>query len=171
MPSYLQKRRRRWYAILEIPKALRPHFGKHRFIQSLETESRTIAERRVLSVVAWWKQEIANARNEPDEIVVWPTPGRRSGPEPPVSSTKLRRALRNAKTEEQRRSILLQIEDVAWDLGAINVENVGDPPTSDPEASRFVALASGALVPLTEHLNECGPRAATNTIRGYDDGQ
>ncbi len=56
MPSYLQKRRRRWYAILEIPKALRPRFGgKARFVQSLETDSRTVAERRVMPVVVAWK--------------------------------------------------------------------------------------------------------------------
>ena len=66
MPSYLQKRRLRWYAVLEIPKSLRPRFGnKPRFVQSLETDSRTVAERRVLPVVVAWKKEIATARNEP----------------------------------------------------------------------------------------------------------
>ena len=44
MPSYLQKRRRRFYAVLEIPKTLRPHFGKPRFVRSLETDSRIVAE-------------------------------------------------------------------------------------------------------------------------------
>ncbi len=55
MPTYLQKRRLRWYAILEIPKPLRPRFGRPRFVQSLETDSRTIAERRVAPVVTAWK--------------------------------------------------------------------------------------------------------------------
>ena len=139
MPSYLQKRRRRWYAVLEIPKALRPHFAnKPRFIQSLEIDSRTVAERRVLPVVAAWKKRIAAARNEPidDDAAYW------------------RRTLRNAKTEEQRQSILEQIDYAAWDIGAINVENIGDPPSSDPEARRFYGTATGALVPLTEHLDE-----------------
>ena len=158
MPSYLQKRRRRWYAIMEIPVALRSHFRKPRFVQSLETESRAAAERRVLQVVASWKHEIAAARGEDDGDFVWqPTPfvvRGRSVPQPPVSATAMRRALQNAKTEEERRSILEQIDMVAWDIGAINVDNIGDPPSSDPEARRFYALASGALVPLTEHLDE-----------------
>jgi hypothetical protein len=47
MPSYLQKRRRCWYAVLEIPDAVREHLGgKARFVKSLETDSRTVAERR-----------------------------------------------------------------------------------------------------------------------------
>ena len=65
-----------------------------------------------------------------------------------------RRTLRNAKTEEQRQLILEQIDYAAWDIGAINVENIGDPPSSDPEAQRFHAKATGALVPFTEHLEE-----------------
>ncbi len=138
MPSYVQKRRRRWYAIMEIPKVLRPHFGKHRFVQSLESDSRTIAERRVMPVVVAWKKEVANARNEPvdDDAAFW------------------RRGLRNAKTAEHRESILMQIEYAAWDIGAINVENIGDPPSSDPEARRFYARAAGLVVPFTEHLDE-----------------
>ena len=138
MASYLQKRRRRWYAVLEIPKALRPHFGnKPRFIQSLETDSRIVAQRRVGPVIAAWRSEIARARQEPNDDAAF-----------------FRRALRNAKTEEQRQSILEQIDYAAWDIGAINVENIGDKPSSDPEARRFYAVATGALVPLTEHLDE-----------------
>ncbi len=139
MPSYLQKRRRRWYAIFEIPMALRPRFdGKARFVQSLETDSRTVAERRVMPVVVAWKGEIATARNEPvdDDAAYW------------------RRALRNAKTDEQRQSILEQIDMAAWDIGAINVDQIGQAPSSDPEAQRFYASATGALVPFSEHLDE-----------------
>ena len=139
MPSYLQKRRRRWYAVLEIPKALRPHFAnKPRFIQSLEIDSRTVAERRVLPVVAAWKKRIAAARNEAidDDAAYW------------------RRTLRNAKTEEQRQSILEQIDYAAWDIGAINVQNIGDKPSSDPEARLFHASATGQRVSFTENLDE-----------------
>ena len=138
MPSYLQKRVNRWYAILEIPVALRSLFGKPRFVQSLETESRTVAERRVLPVVSAWKKEIASARGEPvdDDAAFW------------------RRSLRNAKDEKHRQSILEQIDYTAWDIGAINVENIGDPPSNDPEARQFYASATGQLVNLTEHLDE-----------------
>ena len=64
LPKYLQKRRRVWYAVLEIPRALRPHFrGKTRLIKSLQTESLTEAERRVLGVVATWKAIFEAKRN------------------------------------------------------------------------------------------------------------
>lgn len=64
LPKYLQKRRRVWYAILEIPKALRPQFnGKPRLIKSLQTESQTEAERLVLGVVATWKAIFEAKRN------------------------------------------------------------------------------------------------------------
>lgn len=58
MARYLQKRRRRWYAVMEIPSDLKKVFGKPRFVQSLQTESLSEAERRVHSVVAKWKKLI-----------------------------------------------------------------------------------------------------------------
>jgi integrase len=63
MPKFLLKQRQGWYAVLEIPKALRKHFGKVRFKQSLETDSLSIASRRVLPVIAEWKQQVAIAKN------------------------------------------------------------------------------------------------------------
>ena len=75
MPKFLQKRRRRWYAILEIPKTLRQHFGRPRFVASLETESQTVAEKRVLDVVSKWKRLIELARHGhpdfEDELIQW----------------------------------------------------------------------------------------------------
>ena len=62
MPNYLEKRRRRWYAYLEIPRDLREHFGKRRHVQSLGTESLTEAERLVLGRVAHWKAEFEAVR-------------------------------------------------------------------------------------------------------------
>ncbi|MGR3463852.1 tyrosine-type recombinase/integrase [Limimaricola sp.] len=63
MPRYLNKRRRRWYAELDIPKKLRPLFnGKARFVASLKTESLTEAERRAPLLVAKWRAEIESAR-------------------------------------------------------------------------------------------------------------
>lgn len=43
---------------------------------------------------------------------------------------------------------------VAWKISAINVDNIGDQPSSDPEAQRFHASATGQLVTITEHLDE-----------------
>jgi integrase len=64
LPKYLQKRRRVWYAVLEIPRSLRPHFRrKTRLVKSLQTESLTDAERLVLGVVATWKAIFEAKRN------------------------------------------------------------------------------------------------------------
>ena len=62
MPKFLLKQRQGWYAVLEIPKALRKHFGKVRFKQSLETDSLSIANSRVLPVIAEWKRRVAIAK-------------------------------------------------------------------------------------------------------------
>lgn len=63
MPRHLQKRRRRWYAVLDIPADVRPRFGGTRkFVQSLETESLTEAERKVPLLVAGWRADIEEAR-------------------------------------------------------------------------------------------------------------
>ena len=62
MPKYLQRRRRQWYAILEIPKALRQHFGKPRFVMSLQTDSQSVAEKKVLPVILEWKKQIDLAK-------------------------------------------------------------------------------------------------------------
>jgi integrase len=139
MPDYLQKRRRRWYAVLEIPDTVRKQLGgKPRFIKSLNTDSRTVAARRVAIVITSWKKQIADARGEPneDDAAYW------------------RKALRNAKTEEERQSILEQITDAADLIGMVTVENIGDDLTKSPEARRFYAEATGARTIFTEHLDE-----------------
>lgn len=63
MPEYLIRRRRVWYAVLEVPKALRPKFGKVRLKQTLQTESLSIAEARVRPVIVEWKRQIEIARS------------------------------------------------------------------------------------------------------------
>lgn len=139
LPSYLQKRFRRWYAVLEIPKGLRSHLeGKPRFVKSLETDSRSIALRRAAPIVARWKQEIEQARGQPntDDATFW------------------RDALRGAKTEKERETILEQIDMAAWEIGAVNVDEIGQDASRDPAAREFFGKATGAVVPLTEYLDE-----------------
>ncbi len=139
MPKYLQKRRRRWYAILEIPKELRKTFGRARFVQSLETESLSVAERRVLPIVTAWKKDIAQVKNESpgdDDAAYW------------------NRKLRHAKSEEEKASILEQIEYAAWEIGAVNVDKIGQQPSSAPEAIEFHARSTGQLTGFKEHVDE-----------------
>ena len=155
MPSYLQKRRRRWYAVLEIPKSLRPQFGKPRFVQSLDTDSLSVAQRRVGPVVAAWRSEIARARDEPFDDAQF-----------------FRRALAKAKTDAERSIIMEEIDMAAWQIGAINVEQVGQMPSSDPEAIRFYMRASGKLVEFDAHADEwlasSGSTAKTKDMQRAD---
>ena len=64
VPKYLQKRRRQWYAVLDVPVSLRGFFGKSRFKQSLRTDSLREAERLVGPVVALWQRQIDAVRAE-----------------------------------------------------------------------------------------------------------
>ena len=62
MTSHIQKRRRRWYATLDVPKDLRAAVGQPRRVKSLETEDRAVAERRAARLVSEWKSEFARLR-------------------------------------------------------------------------------------------------------------
>lgn len=152
----IEKRHCTYFAYLDVPKDVRKKLirlkkadketgkvrGSAREIrvlrQTLETDSRSVAERRAAPIIAQWKAEIARAREEPNhnDAKFW------------------RDALRRAKMPENRALIMEQIDMAAWDIGAVNVENIGDAPSSAPEARRFYAEATGALVPTAEHLDE-----------------
>lgn len=163
MPSYLQKRVNRWYAVSEIPKPLRPLFGnKARFIQSLETESRQTADRRKLPVIAAWKGRI--------ELVKLKLKDASGSPDGPLARSQVgdlvaevpieedaadwKRQLAKARDTEDKAMIREQIEFAAWDMGSVNVDTVGEAPTQNPEAKKFHALATGQMVPFTEHMDE-----------------
>ena len=99
LPPFIQKRYKRYYAVLEIPKALRqPYPGKQpgkslaRLLRSLQTDSLTVAERRAGAVVAAWRSEFARLRNEGDDAFFY------------------RRRLQKAKTDAERQQVLSEIE-------------------------------------------------------------
>lgn len=62
MARYLLKQRDGWYAVLEIPKALRGKLGMRRFKRTLKTDSLSEAKLRVLPIVAGWKAELEEAK-------------------------------------------------------------------------------------------------------------
>jgi integrase len=63
LPKYLTKRKQGFYAVMEIPKVLRPAFEmKPRFLQSLETRDQKLAERRLPIIVTRWKDQIEKAK-------------------------------------------------------------------------------------------------------------
>ena len=64
MPSYIEKRRRKYYAVLDVPKSLQTVLGRRRFVQSLQTESISVAERKVSPIILEWKKMIAVARGD-----------------------------------------------------------------------------------------------------------
>lgn len=130
LPRYLQQRRRRWYATLDIPKDARPAFdGKPRFLQSLETESLSVAQSRVGLLISKWKREIDAARKaDPleEEIRWW------------------RRHLPTLEVEEQE-----ALEDVLLEK-AKEMER----REKDGTGVSFYKRATGQVVDTAEHVEE-----------------
>ena len=63
MVKHIEKRRRVYYAMLNIPAAVRPAFNnKLKLLKSLETESISQAQVRVLPIIADWKNQIEIAK-------------------------------------------------------------------------------------------------------------
>ncbi len=57
----IEQRHGLWYAVVTVPKELRPALGS-KFIQSLKTHERLEAQARAIPLVAQWKREIQKAR-------------------------------------------------------------------------------------------------------------
>jgi len=133
-PKFLQKRRRRWYAVLEIPVSVRMKFeGQRRFVQSLETESLSEAERLVLPLVGRWKAEIEAAK---------------SGSKKPIKDlTALALEFRHGRENDDAETRELRddlISDKALDL-----------QWSDPEgAETFHKIAHGNSIPTKAHVDD-----------------
>jgi len=63
MAKHIERRRRVYYAMLNIPIAVRPAFNnKRKLLKSLETESISQAQVRVLPIIAEWKNQIEIAK-------------------------------------------------------------------------------------------------------------
>jgi hypothetical protein len=136
MATYLIKRGRRWFAVLEIPKALRAELGKVRFVKATGLTSYTAAQRRVGPIIAAWQAKIAQARakqdgGEDDDPAYW------------------RRWLAKAKTEDEREVALSALDDKAYWIGTAGVE-AGQSPYRDPDAIQFYAEAT--TIALLDHL-------------------
>ena len=125
----VELRNRTYFAYLDVPKDVRKGIGRRVFRQTLQTDSKSVAERRAAPLIAQWKAEIARAREEPNhnDARFW------------------RDALRRAKTPEDRFIVETNMETHVFMQGLDN---------TDPEAKRFYGEAFGTLVPTTEHLEE-----------------
>ena len=129
---YLQRRRRRWYAVVEIPKSLQGHFGRKRFIKSLGTESLTEAERLRWPVVSQWQAEIARASREDADPLS----------DLDATAAEWRADFLGSRGEE--REVLSEVlgdfvTEIAW--------------KDEAKATEFHAVVTGKAVPLGEHIN------------------
>jgi integrase len=71
MATYLERRRRLWYAVLDVPTAQRKVIGKKRFFQSLGTDSLSVAKIKVLPVIHGWKMLIEEAKSGKTGSAQW----------------------------------------------------------------------------------------------------
>ena len=141
MPKHLQKRRRLWYAVLDVPKALHEHFGKRKFIQSLNTDSQLVAEGRVLSVVAGWKKQVALAKKSSDG----------SGDALLDNVIKVRQDAQRLEAEGNSDEDIKWIhEDVAMSV-ALGERN---DSSGDPTLANAVSVVHGDAMLLAEHIDE-----------------
>ena len=143
MPKFYEKRRQKYYAVLDVPKALREQLGiSRRFVKSLQTDSESIARIRVLPVIAKWKQEIALAKASSS-----------SGSELLDTVIKVRQDAQRMKREG--------VEE--WEIEMVH-EDIGYSRSWDEESGQFVAddtllanavsIVHGNSILLAEHIEE-----------------
>ena len=141
MPKYLQKRRRRWYAILEIPKTLRQQFGRPRFVQSLETESLSVAEKKVLPVIVGWRRQIDLARGADigtdDELL--------------AAVMRVRRDTQRAKVDGRE---LVELQMAQEEVAMMEALGPNNDYSGDDALFNAVNIAHGKTHLLREHIEE-----------------
>ena len=141
MPKYLQKRRRQWYAILEIPKTLRQQFGRPRFVQSLETESLSVAEKKVLPVIVGWRRQIDLARGADigtdDELL--------------AAIMRVRQDTQRAKVDGRELAELQMAQEEVAMMEALGPNN---DYSEDDALFNAVSIAHGKTHLLREHIEE-----------------
>ena len=141
MPKYLQKRRRQWYAILEIPKTLRQQFGRPRFVQSLETESLSVAEKKVLPVIVGWRRQIDIAKGvdvgTDDELL--------------AAVMRVRRDTQRAKVDGRE---LVELQMAQEEVAMMEALGPNNDYSGDDALFNAVTIAHGKTHLLCEHIEE-----------------
>mgnify|MGYP000182414186 CR=1 FL=1 len=141
MPKYLQKRRRQWYAILEIPKTLRQQFGRPRFVQSLETESLSVAEKKVLPVIVGWRRQIDIAKGvdvgTDDELL--------------AAVMRVRRDTQRAKVDGRE---LVELQMAQEEVAMMEALGPNNDYSGDDALFNAVNIAHGKTHLLREHIEE-----------------
>lgn len=146
---YIEKRRRVWYALHDIPADIRKVLGKVRFVKSLGTEDRKTADRRAAVLAVQWLSEIEKARTGTSvhlekDALYW------------------RKVLENTPEELQEITRDLMVHELRAPVdraaAAAGIKDDDDPaylelPEYD-EVKRKIAIATGELVRLDDHLEE-----------------
>ena len=143
MPKFYEKRRQKYYAVLDVPKALRERLGvSRRFVKSLQTDSESIARIRVLPVIAKWKQEIALAKASGN-----------SGNQLLDSVVRVRQDAQRLKGEGfDEHDIQWIHEDIAYGRSWDNER--GEFVTDDIPLADAVSVVHGSSLLLAEHIEE-----------------
>lgn len=167
MPRHLQKRRRRWYAVLDIPADVRSRFGGARkFVQSLETESLTEAERKVPMLIAGWKADIEEARTGKPSATRQAVIARAVEWQAQIRAAKARDAKAGFDDEPPGPEDSPSDYDVVSDLLHDELEELD---RSDPKAARdFAKIAYGKSLPTAHHL-EAWLKTLNNTPKTLDE--
>lgn len=136
------KKRRRYYAVLDVPKDLRPHYQKTKLVKTLETESLSVAKRREAVLVSTWKSEFAELRAEGTD-----------------DATYYRRQLQGAASPVERNRVLRAIELEADNLSSPTytedvTQHRGAEASAGERAASFYDRATGQIVGTTDHLDE-----------------
>src|SRR5579883_1629771 len=96
---YLERRRRLWYALHDVPADAQARLGRKRLVESLKTQDKTVAQRRAALLEARWRREIDSAR---------------TGDHDPVErDAEFYRGILKQAPEEQREVVLDLIADEA----------------------------------------------------------
>jgi len=137
MPSYVEKRGLKWYAVLDVPKDLQGTIGRRRFVKSLKTDSRTTALRRQAPLIATWKGEIEAAR---------------TGTRDPVELDILywRDALKGVDNHAEEGEF--SERDIILDV--LQEQTEAMDKQADGSGMEFFERATGKRIGTTEHIDE-----------------
>jgi integrase len=148
-PVFIEKRRRVYYALQSIPPSMQEAMGKVRFVQSLKTGDHATAERRASILKVQWLSQLAKARKGTGVAVAsdaefW----RKAIAEAPENQQEV---LRDTLADEARE----RVDRAAARQG---ITDTRDPRYQElpelQEATRFVQIATGQLLPFDAHLDD-----------------
>ncbi len=161
--QWLEKRRLRWYAVLDVPAKARPALGKSRLVQSLKTDSLSTARLRRHAVLAGFHKLIDNAGKAPvadalqEEALSWREELARLETLPPGSGRVVE--IRDGATgerveveETQAETMRLVAMDRAEEIAKEQAPRLGQQK-AEALAGSWYEVATGRATPLEHHVD------------------